>query len=111
MPDATRPPEAAAADFLPQVYAELRRIAAARLAAEAPGHTLDATALVHEAYLRLAPARFADRAHLLAAAAEAIRHLLIDRARRRGRLRHGGGRRRLDLRQATPAADLPPDDL
>jgi RNA polymerase sigma factor (TIGR02999 family) len=94
-----------------EVYAELRRIAAARLAAEAPGQTLDATALVHEAYLRLDPARYADRTHLLAAAAEVIRHILIDRARRKGRLRHGGGRRRVDLRHAAPAAELPPDDL
>jgi RNA polymerase sigma factor (TIGR02999 family) len=94
-----------------EVYAELRRIAAARLAAEAPGQTLDATALVHEAYLRLDPARFADRTHLLAAAADVLRHLLIDRARKKGRLRHGGGRRRLDLRHVTPVADLPPDDL
>jgi len=98
-----------------EVYAELRRIAAARLAAEAPGQTLDATALVHEAYLRVFAARpdrdWSDRNHLLATAAEVIRHILIDRAPARGRLRHGGGRRRLDLRQPVPVHDLPPDDL
>ncbi|MBA4063734.1 MAG: RNA polymerase subunit sigma [Isosphaera sp.] len=98
-----------------EVYAELRRIAAARLAAESPGQTLDATALVHEAYLRLfadRPARdFADRTHLLAAAAEVVRHILIDRARSKGRTKHGGGRTRLDLRHPVPVHDLPPDDL
>ena len=98
-----------------EVYAELRRIAAARLAAEAPGQTLDATALVHEAYLRLANAgsqpAWADRNHLLAAAAEVIRHILIDRARAKGRAKRGGGRTRLDLRQPIPVYDLPPDDL
>ena len=97
------------------VYAELRRIAAAKLAAEGPGQTLDATALVHEAYLRIFadhPNRdFADRNHLLAAAAEVIRHILIDQARRKGRVKHGGGRQRLDLRQPVPVHDLPPDDL
>lgn len=98
-----------------EVYAELRRIAAARLASESPGQTLEATALVHEAYLRLSSATpqaaWADRNHLLATAAEVIRHILIDRARSKGRLKHGGGRRRLDLRQPIPIHDLPPDDL
>jgi RNA polymerase sigma factor (TIGR02999 family) len=97
------------------VYAELRRIAAARLAAEAPGQTLDATALVHEAYLRIFAAQpdrdWADRTHLLAAAAEVIRHILIDRARAKGRAKHGGGRKRLDLRQPVAVHDLSPDDL
>lgn len=95
-----------------EVYAELRRIAAARLAAEAPGQTLDATALVHEAYLRLAGAGdFADRNHLLATAADVIRHILIDRARAKGRVKRGGGRTRLDLRREIAVHDLPPDDL
>jgi RNA polymerase sigma factor (TIGR02999 family) len=98
-----------------EVYAELRRIAAARLAAEAPGQTLDATALVHEAYLRIFathPDRdFADRNHLLAAAAEVIRLILIDRARAKGRDKRGGGRKRFDLRQPVAVHDLPPDDL
>ncbi len=98
-----------------EVYAELRRIAAARLAHEAPGQTLGATALVHEAYLRIYSAHpdrdFADRNHLLAAAAEVIRHILIDRARARGRDKRGGGRRRIDLRQPIAVHDLPSDDL
>jgi RNA polymerase sigma factor (TIGR02999 family) len=98
-----------------EVYAELRRIAAARLAAEAPGQTLEATALVHEAYLRIFathPEReFADRTHLLAAAAEVIRLILIDRARAKGRDKRGGGRKRLDLRQPIAVHDLPPDGL
>src|SRR4051812_31738653 len=78
----------AAAELLPLVYAELRRLAAAQLAREAPGQTLNATALVHEAYLRLVPrarpqAEFANRAHFLTTAAAAMRHILVDRARRR----------------------------
>jgi RNA polymerase sigma factor (TIGR02999 family) len=97
------------------VYAELRRIAAARLASEAPGQTLDATALVHEAYLRIFarhPERdFADRNHLLATAADVIRHILIDRAGAKGRDKRGGDRRRLDLRREVVIFDLPPHDL
>jgi RNA polymerase sigma factor (TIGR02999 family) len=97
------------------VYSELRRLAAARLAAESPGQTLDATALVHEAYLRIFATRpdadFADRNHLIATAAEVIRHILIDRARAKVRERRGGGRARLDLRRDVPVHDLPPDDL
>jgi RNA polymerase sigma factor (TIGR02999 family) len=98
-----------------EVYAELRRVAAARLASESPGQTLDATALVHEAYLRIFAAHpgrdFADRNHLLATAAEVIRHILIDRARAKGRGKRGGNRNRLDLRREIAAHDLPPDDL
>jgi RNA polymerase sigma factor (TIGR02999 family) len=98
-----------------EVYAELRRLAAARLASEAPGQTLDATALVHEAYLRAFAAHpdraFADRTHLLATAAEVIRHILIDRARAKGRAKRGGGRARLDLRHLPAVHDLSPDDL
>ena len=101
------------------VYAELRRIAATRLASEAPGQTLGATALVLEVYLRLFADRrdepggspFADRNHLLATAAEVIRHILIDRARAKGREKRGGGRARLDLRREIAVHDLPPDDL
>ena len=93
------------------VYSELRRIAAARLADEKAGQTLDATALVHEAYLRLSATDFADRNHLIAAAAEVVRHILIDRARAKGRAKHGGGRKRLDLRDDIAVHDLPPDDL
>ena len=101
----------AAADLLPLVYDEMRALAAARLAEERPGQTLQTTALVHEAYLRLVggdPARRWDgRGHFLAAAAEAIRRILIDAARRKLRDKRGGGRRRVELDAAAPA---PPAD-
>src|SRR5919197_1642868 len=88
----------AAADVLPLVYAELRKLAAAKLAHEAPGQTLDATGLVHEAYLRLVDVeqaqRWDSRGHFFAAAAEAMRRILIDQARRKRRRKHGGGGRR-----------------
>src|SRR6185369_4714464 len=88
----------AAADLLPLVYDELRRLAAARMAAEARGHTFDATALVHEAYLRLlGNQRFDGRGHFFAAAAEAMRRVLVNHARDRDRLKRGGGRVRLEL--------------
>jgi RNA polymerase sigma factor (TIGR02999 family) len=88
----------AAGQLLPLVYDELRRLAAAKLAQEKPGQTLDATALVHEAYLRLVGDRqFASRRHFFAAAAEAMRLILIDNARRKATARHGGGRRRIPL--------------
>jgi RNA polymerase sigma factor (TIGR02999 family) len=100
-----------AADLFPEVYAELRRVAAARMAGRAAGQTLEATALVHEAYVRLvgradAP-RWADRSHFFAAAAEAMRHILVDRARRRGALKRGGDAARVDLPEDALAA---PDD-
>src|SRR6266545_6053733 len=105
MSDVTRLLEAAAAgdrraaaDLLPLVYDELRRLAAARMAAESPGHTLDATALVHEAYLRLlGDQQFDGRGHFFAAAAEAMRRILVNTARRKHRVKHGGGRNRVDL--------------
>src|SRR5262245_14947601 len=88
----------AAADLLPLVYDELRQLAAARMAAESPGHTLDATALVHEAYLRLVgDQHFDGRGHFFAAAAEAMRRILVNHARDRNRLKRGGGRVRLEL--------------
>src|SRR5262245_23707293 len=91
----------AAEQLLPLVYDELRKLAAQRLAQEAPGQTLQATALVHDAYLRLVDAERAQhwnsRGHFFAAAAEAMRRILVENARRKQRLRHGGGRRRLDL--------------
>jgi len=88
----------AAEQLLPLVYDELRKLAAQNLAQEKPGQTLDATALVHEAYLRLVGDRqFASRRHFFAAAAEAMRLILIDNARRKGTARHGGGRRRVPL--------------
>jgi RNA polymerase sigma factor (TIGR02999 family) len=92
----------AAAQLLPLVYEELRKLAARRLAQERPGHTLQATALVHEAYLRLVGfagerQHWNGRGHFFAAAAEAMRRILVERARRVARIRHGGGRRRVDL--------------
>src|SRR4029450_5637626 len=88
----------AANRLLPLVYDELRKLAALKLDQEKPGQTLDATALVHEAYLRLVGDRqFASRRHFFAAAAEAMRLIRIDNARRKATARHGGGRRRLPL--------------
>ncbi len=105
----------AAEQLLPLVYDELRKLAAARLAREAPGNTLDATALVHEAYLRLVgPAdagRWDGRGHFFAAAATAMRRILIDRARRKRRLVHGGGRRRQELHPDLVPAPEPDEDL
>jgi RNA polymerase sigma factor (TIGR02999 family) len=98
---------AAAEQLLPLVYQELRNLAATRIAQESPGQTLQPTALVHEAYLRLVgPAdgkRWKDCGHFFAAAAEAMRHILVDRARRKRRPKHGGGRRRLELDDDVPA--------
>jgi RNA polymerase sigma factor (TIGR02999 family) len=92
---------AAAEDLLPLVYDELRRLAAAKLAQEKPGQTLQPTALVHEAFLRLMgggqAANWDHRGHFFAAAAEAMRRILVENARRKRRLRHGGGRERIDL--------------
>jgi RNA polymerase sigma factor (TIGR02999 family) len=94
----------AADELLPLVYQELRRLAARRLSQEKPGQTLQATALVHEAYLGLIgsePGRgWESRAHFFAAAAEAMRHILINRARDKARLKRGGGLRRVDLDRA-----------
>src|SRR6202140_4756904 len=98
----------AAADLLPLVYDELRKLAAAKMAAEAPGHTLNATALVHEAYLRLVgDQHFDGRGHFFAAAAEAMRHILVDAARRKAAVRHGGGRRRVPLEDAHRIQESP----
>jgi RNA polymerase sigma factor (TIGR02999 family) len=100
----------AAGQLLPLVYDELRRLAAAQLAREPPGQTLDATALVHEAYLRLVgDQRFANRAHFFAAAAEAMRRILIDNARRKKRLRHGGELQQQPLEESEPAIVSPVD--
>jgi RNA polymerase sigma factor (TIGR02999 family) len=99
----------AAADLLPLVYDELRRLAAAKLAAEASGHSLNPTALVHEAYLRLSgDQQFDGRGHFFAAAAEAMRRILVNHARDRRRLKRGGGRIRLELLdQASSLAENP----
>ncbi len=104
-----------ARELLPLVYDELRRLAAQRLAKEAPGQTLQATALVHEAYLRLVgvdPDRPWDgRGHFFAAAAESMRRILVENARRRHRLKRGGNRARVDLDAAQPVAPETDDDL
>lgn len=100
----------AAEELLPLVYDELRRLAAARMAREAPGQTLQATALVHEAWLRLGADQqraWANRAHFFAAAAEAMRRILIDNARRKLALRHGGRMEKLSA--SDTAFDLPDD--
>jgi RNA polymerase sigma factor (TIGR02999 family) len=102
----------AAAQLLPLVYDELRKLAAARMAAENPGHTLDATALVHEAYLRLVgDQQFDGRGHFFAAAAEAMRRVLVNHARDRNRRKRGGGRNRVDLDRLTGPAVATDEDL
>ncbi len=100
----------AAADLLPLVYDELRKLAAARMAAEKPGHTLDATALVHEAYLRLIPDQHFDgTAHFFAAAAEAMRRILVDHARGHNRQKRGGDRQRVELLDQVDSLTQDPD--
>ncbi|HEX2474408.1 MAG TPA: sigma-70 family RNA polymerase sigma factor [Lacipirellulaceae bacterium] len=106
---------AAAEQLLPLVYDELRRLAANQLAHEKPGQTLQATALVHEAYVRLVdvdcPQYFSSRRHFFAAAAEAMRRILVDNARKKQRPKHGGGRQRLDLEAAGCFTDDRLDEL
>jgi RNA polymerase sigma factor (TIGR02999 family) len=105
----------AAEQLLPLVYDELRKLAAQRLAQEKPGQTLQATALVHEAYLRLVDVdqarRWDSRGHFFAAAAEAMRRILVNRAREKRRLKRGGELQRLDLELAEIPLDDPGDDL
>src|SRR5262249_51353810 len=105
----------AAEQLLPLVYDELRKLAAQKLAQEKPGQTLQATALVHEAYLRLVDVKQAQqwnsRGHFFAAAAEAMRRILVEQARRKRRVRHGGGRVRLDLDRERAITDKVTDDL
>src|SRR5713226_8632677 len=110
----------AAEQLLPLVYAELRQLAAHRLAHEKPGQTLQATALVHEAYLRLVASgdasapraqRWDTRGHFFAAAAEAMRRILIEKARRKRRLKRGGQLKRIDLEHVELTLDGPSDDL
>jgi RNA polymerase sigma factor (TIGR02999 family) len=104
----------AADELLPLVYQELRQLAAQRMKQEKPGQTLQATALVHEAYLRLVGAEdqnWDGRTHFFAAAAEAMRRILIDNARRKKSLKHGGDRRRIDLEDADLAIEAPSDNL
>jgi RNA polymerase sigma factor (TIGR02999 family) len=101
--------------LLPLVYDELRRLAASQMANERPGMTLDATGLVHEAYLRLvgpkSPANWNGRGHFFAAAAEAMRRILIESARRKMAAKHGGGLGRVGLRESDLATDCAPDEL
>ena len=105
-------PNAAAAQLLPLVYDELRNLAAARLANEKPGQTLQATALVHEAYLRLiGDQQFNGRGHFFAAAAEAMRRILVERARARQRLKRNGGGSREELREDLLVTDDRVDEL
>jgi RNA polymerase sigma factor (TIGR02999 family) len=105
----------AAEQLLPLVYDELRKLAAAKLARENAGQTLQATALVHEAYLRLVDVgnspHWNSRGHFFAAAAEAMRRILVEQARRKKRPKHGGDRRRIDLDDALDVAEAPSDDL
>jgi RNA polymerase sigma factor (TIGR02999 family) len=105
----------AADGLLPLIYDDLRKLAAARLAQEAPGQTLQATALVHEAYLRLVgqalDQHWDHRGHFFAAAAEAMRRILVEQARRKRRVRHGGGKQRLDLDESCSIAQPPSDNL
>ena len=111
----------AADQLLPLVYDELRKLAAARLAKEKPGQTLQATALVHEAYVRLvdtakqdepaAPAKWNSRAHFFGAAAEAMRRILVENARRKDRLKHGREHKRVDLESGCLVSEAPSLDL
>jgi RNA polymerase sigma factor (TIGR02999 family) len=102
----------AADRLMPLVYDELRQLAAAQLAGEKPGQTLDATALVHEAYVRLVgDQQFADRRHFFRVAAEAMRRILIDRARQKRRIKHGGRSERVPLSDVEVAAEAPAEQL
>jgi RNA polymerase sigma factor (TIGR02999 family) len=101
-------------ELLPLVYDELRKLAAARLASEPAGQTLQPTALVHEAYLRLVGGEeraWDSRGHFFAAAAEAMRRIVVETARRKNRAKHGGGRERVEVELADLPTRLPPDDL
>jgi len=105
----------AAEQLLPLVYDQLRQLAAHKMANEAPGHTLQPTALVHEAWLWLAgsdaPQQWNSRGHFFSAAAEAMRRILIERARAKARLRRGGGQRPLNLDEVTVGAETAPEEL
>src|SRR5882724_3657801 len=104
----------AAGELLPLVYEELRKLAAARMANESPNQTLQPTALVHEAWLRLngnENVKWDGRAHFFGAAAEAMRRILIDNARRKSARRHGGGQKRLDIADVEIAATGKEDEL
>jgi RNA polymerase sigma factor (TIGR02999 family) len=107
-----------AEELLPLVYNELRRLAAQQLSQEKPGQTLQATALVHEAWLRLvgseprgAEQKWEGRRHFFAAAAQSMRHILVERARHRNRAKHGAGLQRVDIEKIELAEVMPPADL
>ena len=103
-----------AQNLLPKVYAELRRLASSRMAQESPGQTLQPTALVHEAYIRITGSRsqqWADRRHFFASAAEAMRRILVENARRKKRIRHGGGLKRVDIEHIDIATSVDSDLL
>jgi RNA polymerase sigma factor (TIGR02999 family) len=107
-----RPQEAEG--LLPAVYSELRKIAAARMAREAPGHTLQPTALVHEAWMRMFgndAQRFQGRAHFFSAAAEAMRRILVESARRRRSLKRGGGAQHVELEESRVFQPMPSDEM
>ncbi len=104
----------AAAELLPLVYADLRRLAQSRMAKTPPGNTLQPTALVHEAYIRLIgdeDPSWNSRGHFFSAAAEAMRQILVDQARRKKRIKHGGGRQRVDVDDVELAIEPPSDDV
>jgi RNA polymerase sigma factor (TIGR02999 family) len=104
----------AAADLLPLVYSELHKLAEARMAKTPPGNTLQPTALVHEAYLRLIGNEdpgWGSRGHFFAAAAQAMRQILVEQARRKASAKHGGGRKRVDLERVEPFIEPPAEDL
>jgi RNA polymerase sigma factor (TIGR02999 family) len=104
----------AAEDLLPIIYEELRRLARSLMAKTPPGNTLQPTALVHEAYLRLVGGQdpgWNSRGHFFAAAAQAMRRILVEQARRKARVKHGGGRRRLDVDDADLAIESPVEDM
>jgi RNA polymerase sigma factor (TIGR02999 family) len=102
----------AAEELLPLIYDELRRLAAARLAQERPGQTLQATALVHEAWLRLAgQERWQGRRHFFAAAAEAMRRILVENARRKRRVKHGGQLERVDIAEIDLVSPMPDEEF
>ena len=104
----------AAEELLPLVYDELRRLAQYRMSRLAPGQTLQATALVHEAYMRVVGGEdpgWDSRAHFFGAAAQAMRNIVVDRARRRGRIKHGGGFKRVDLNEATLGGEQDAGDV
>ncbi len=118
IPDLTRQLNAihseSADELLPKVYAELRRLASVRMSSEAPGQTLQPTALVHEAYVRITGTgsqKWVDRQHFFASAAEAMRRILVENARRKKRIRHGGGLQRIDIEHVDIATETDGDLL